>query len=423
MRPSASIADQSRRDLGGDAGDRPGSGPGAGAGGGRPASFSSLAWASRSRRALPGCSRGAAGAGSGDPAAPSRTGRARRVALADDLLAAGRRSCRCRTSRPRGQDLLGLAHPRSGSSPASPREYSAMSGISFSAPTACRVSESRASMPMTTVDRLTRTPAPPVHVGGGPLPGQDQADRGLALLGGQELQDLGSRPRCCRSRPPRRSSRRRPGLPGSAGTPIRRSRRRLGPLADQVPRPLAARRGSCSRTPGRRCLPGRGGQPRPAAPRSARRPCRAAVELDQHGVSHRGDPLPDVVEHVGFAAAGDAVARRSALAPIVVEQDHVHRLAGLRDDPDRDRVADAAPLGEPVLVRASPEVTGGGWVYTTPLTDGSSRRMPMTSWPGILGGPDVHAAVGQAFQVRVFLGDRAGCSGRRGRPGRCRARW
>ena len=39
-----------------------------------------------------------------------------------------------------------------------------MSGISFSAPTAWRVSESRASTPMTIVDRLIRTPDPPVHV-------------------------------------------------------------------------------------------------------------------------------------------------------------------------------------------------------------------------------------------------------------------
>ena len=39
----------------------------------------------------------------------------------------------------------------------------------------------------------------------------------------------------------------------------------------------------------------------------------------------------------------------------------------------------------------------------------------MTSWPGILGGADVHATVGQPFQVGVFLGDRVAVPGDPGR--------
>jgi hypothetical protein len=65
-----------------------------------------------------------------------------------------------------------------------------MFGISFSAPTAWRLSESRASRPVTTVDRSIRTPDPPVHVAVASWAGQDQADRGLALLEGQEFQEL-----------------------------------------------------------------------------------------------------------------------------------------------------------------------------------------------------------------------------------------
>ena len=152
----------------------------------------------------PGLLPGSGRSGGGDLAGALQDRAGRGVTLADDLAPADRGACRCRTSG-RAGSASSAAPSRCRSSPAWPPEYSEMSGSSFSAPTAWRASESRASMPYTTVDRLTRTPEPPVQVDGGPLPGQDQDDGGLALLGRPGTPGAWWRPRCCRSRRSRRS--------------------------------------------------------------------------------------------------------------------------------------------------------------------------------------------------------------------------
>ena len=228
-----------------------------------------------------------------------------------------------------------------------------MSGISFSAPTAWRVSESRASMPCTTVDRLTRTPEPPVRCGGGPLAGQDQADRATCAAWRPGTPGAWWRPRCCRSRRSRRSSPRRPGPRGSAGTPtVPGLRGGRGPLPDQVPRPL---QGADDPAPQVRVagLPGRPRSRRPAAPRTARRRCPPPFSCTRTASSIAVIRSRSIVEQVGLPAAGHPV-HADGLAALLVPQDQFHRLAGLRDDPDRDRVADAWPRRGTSPRRASP---------------------------------------------------------------------
>jgi hypothetical protein len=171
----------------------------------------------------------------------------------------------------------------------------------------------------------------------------------------------------------------------------------LGTLPDQVPGPL---QGPDDALPqpgvvGLQACRGDGGQRFPGQLVAA----AGRVELDEDRVLACGDPFADVVEHVGLAAAGHAV-DADRLAAFAVEQDELHRLAGLGDDPDRDGRPDAAALGEPRLVRRVGVERGVG-------DRAFDRRVVLPDLDdqlaGILGGPDVDPAVGQAAQVRVLL--------------------
>jgi hypothetical protein len=140
---------------------------------------------------------------------------------------------------------------------------------------------------------------------------------------------------------------------------------------------------------------GHGGQRRPGQLVAAAR----RVQLDQDRVVHRGDPLAQLVQEIGLAASGHAV-DADRLAALLVPQDQVHRLAGLGDDPDRDRVADAGRLGEPVRV--------GGLGVQRRMGDRAGHRRVLLAdlddqLAGVVGGADADPAVGQAAQVRVPL--------------------
>ena len=281
--------------------------------------------------------------------------------------------------------------------PASPPEYSAMSGISFSAPTAWRLSESRASIPVTTVDRLIRTPAPPVQVAVARCPARIKMTAALRCLDARNSRILDA-PSGLAVSSISSAMTTTAGLSGvgwktespvcaalSARCPIRCRTQRSAPMI-------------FSRTPGSSSCKSRGGQQRQRLPGplvAAARP----VQVDQHGVIHRGDGLPDHVQDVGLAAPGHGV-DADRLAALAVPQDQFHRLAGLRDHPDGDRVADAAVLREPACERRARVQRRMG-------DRANDRRVLLPDLDdqlaGVVGGPDVDPAVGQAPQVRVLL--------------------
>ena len=106
-----------------------------------------------------------------------------------------------------------------------------------------------------------------------------------------------------------------------------------------------------------------------------------------------------------------------ALAPISSNKVTVIGVAGLGDDPDRDRVADGGLGGEPAGIRGRLRgwPRGGERVVHDALDGRVLVADADDQLPGVVGGADVHAAVGQALQVRVFLGDRVGVPGDPGR--------
>ena len=133
-------------------------------------------------------------------------------------------------------------------------------------------------------------------------------------------------------------------------------------------------------------------------------PLPAPLMLTRTASSIDGDGFADHVEHVGLAAAGHGV-HADGLAALGVPQDQFHRLAGLRDHPDRDRVPDGTVLAEPGRVgRAGVErrvddraVDGGGL-----LADADDELA------GQVGAAQLDPAVSQPEDVREGLGDGVG---------------